>query len=117
MNQTCISILLSLRNQVVRNTIPGIVERYKDHPSINLIKSKYSCLANTFSFTTVSIEEVKMAIEFLDTKKAAQEKNIHTNILKQNSGFFAFHFQKDINASIFTSKFPNDLKEADAIPV
>ena len=37
------------------NTISGIVERYKDHPSTNLIKSKDSCLANTFSFTPVSI--------------------------------------------------------------
>ena len=41
------------------NTISGIIERYKDHPSINLIKSKNSCLVNTFSFTPVSIEEVK----------------------------------------------------------
>ena len=96
------------------NTISGIIERYKDHPSINLIKSKNSCLA---SFTPVSIEEVKRAIESLDPKKAAQEKNIHTNILKQNSDFFAFHVQRDINASISTSKFPNDLKEADVIPV
>ena len=31
--------------------------------------------------------------------------------------FFAFHVQKDINASISTSKFPDDLKEADVIPV
>ena len=58
-----------------------IIERYKDHLSINLIKSKKSCLANTFSFTPVSIEEVKRAIESLDPKKAAQEKDIHTNIL------------------------------------
>ena len=99
------------------NTISGIIERYKDHPSINLIKSKNSCLANTCSFTPVSIEEVKRAIESLDPKKAAQEKDIHTNILKQNSDFFAFHVQKDINASISTSKFPNDLKEANVIPV
>ena len=35
------------------NTISGIIERYKDHPNINLIKSKNSCLANTFSFATV----------------------------------------------------------------
>ena len=60
---------------------------------------------------------MKRAIESLDPKKAAQEKDIHTNILKQNSDFFAFHVQKDINASISTSKFPNDLKEADVIPV
>ena len=99
------------------NTISGIIERYKDHPRINLIKYKNSCLANTFSFTPVSTEEVKRAIESLDPKKAAQEKDIHTNILKQNSDFFAFHVQKDINASISTSKFPNDLKEADVIPV
>ena len=99
------------------NTISGIIERYKDHPSINLIKSKNSCLDNTFSFTPVSIEEVKRAIESLNPKKAAQEKDIQTNILKQNSDFFAFHVQKDINASISTSKFPNDLNEADAVPV
>ena len=99
------------------NTISGIIERYKNHPSINLIKSKNSCLANTFSFTPVSIEEVKRAIESLDPKKAAQEKDIHTNTLKQNSDFCAFYVQKDINASISTSKFPNDLKEADVIPV
>ena len=35
------------------NTISGIIERYKDHPSINLIKSKNSCLSYTFSFTPV----------------------------------------------------------------
>ena len=74
-------------------------------------------MSNAFSFTPVSTEEVKKAIKSLDPKKAAQEKNIHTNILKQNSDFFVFYVEKDINASISTSKFPNDLKEADLIPV
>ena len=60
---------------------------------------------------------MKRAIESLDPKKAVQEKDIHTNILKQNSDFFAFHVQKDINTSASTSKFPNDLKEADVITV
>ena len=41
------------------NTISGIIERYKDHPSTNLIKSKNSCLANSFSVTPVSVDEVK----------------------------------------------------------
>ena len=99
------------------NTILRIIERYKDHRSTNLIKSKNSCLANTFSFTPVSIEEVKRAIQSLDRKTVTQEKDIHTNTVKQNSDFFTFHVQKDINASISTSKFPNDLKEADVIPV
>ena len=62
------------------NTISGITERYKDHPSINLIKSKNNCLADTFSFTPVLIEEVKTTIESLNPNKVAQEKAIHTNI-------------------------------------
>ena len=65
------------------NTISGILERYKGHPSINLIKSKNSCLTDTFSFTPVSIGEVKRTIESLDPKKAAQEKDINTKILIQ----------------------------------
>ena len=60
---------------------------------------------------------MKNTIEPFYPKKVAQEKDIHTNTLKQNSDFFALHVQKDINASISTSKFPDDLKEADVIPV
>ena len=56
------------------DTISGIIARYKYHPSINLIKPKNSCLASTFSFTSVSIEEVKRSIESLDPKKVTQEK-------------------------------------------
>ena len=102
---------------LAENIISEIIERYKDHPSICLIKSKSSCLADTFYFTPISIEEAKRSIESLDLKKATQEKDIHTDILKQNSDFFAAHVQKDINASISALKFPNDLNEADIIPV
>ena len=56
-------------------------------------------------------------MESLNPKKVAQEKDIHTNIFKQNVDFLTFHAQKDINAFISTFKFPDDLKEADVIPV
>ena len=71
-------------------------------------------MANTFLFTPVSIKKVERSIESLDPKKIAQEKDIDTNIIKQNSDFFAFHVQKDINASISSTKFP---KEAEGLPV
>ena len=45
------------------------------------------------------------AIKSLDPKKVAQEKDIHTNILKQKLDFFAFHVQKDVNVSSSTSNF------------
>ena len=73
----------TLTRPLEENTISEITERYKDHPSINLIKSKNSCLANTFFFTPASIEEVKRSIKSLDPKKVVKEKNIHTSIIKQ----------------------------------
>ena len=54
---------------------------------------------------------MKGSIESLDPKKAAQAKDIHTSILKQNLDFFAANVQKDINASISALKFPNHLQE------
>lgn len=93
------------------------MERYKDQPSIKLIKSENSYLANSFSFTSASVEEVKRPIECLVPKKDPQENDIRTKTLKQNSDSFAFAVQKGINASIFALKFSNDLKEADIIPV
>ena len=71
-------------------------------------------MANLFSFTPASIEEV---IESFDLKKAPQENDIHTNILKQNSAFFAFYARKNINAYISAIKIPVDLKEANIMPV
>ena len=65
------------------NTISGIIEIYKNHPSINPIKN--SCLANTFSFTPVSIEEVKRTIESLDPKKVARYSYQY---FKTKIGFF-----------------------------
>ena len=56
------------------DTISGIIGKYKDHPSINIIKSKNSWLASTFSFTPVSTEEVKRSVKSPDPKKATQKK-------------------------------------------
>ena len=58
------------------NTISRIIEWYKDHPSITLIKSKNNSSANTFSFTPVSVEEVKRPIESLDPKKDVQKESM-----------------------------------------
>ena len=70
------------------DTVLGKIERYEDHPSINLIKSKNTCLVSTFSFTPVSIGEVKKSIRSLDPKKAGQEKYILTKNFKTKFGFF-----------------------------
>ena len=54
-NNQSLSIQTQMRS--LEDTISGIIERYKDHSSINLIKCKSSCLVITFSFAPVSIKK------------------------------------------------------------
>ena len=59
---------------------------YANHPSIIAIKN----LNNTsmFSFSNVSVADVKKQIRILDPRKAAQNTEIPVRILKQNSDIF-----------------------------
>ena len=91
------------------------IRKYQNHPSIKLIKSKNK--SQTFKFRETNIDEIKKYIENLDPKKASQKSDINTNIIRKNAAFFAKYTCDDINASIRSSKFHNELKEADIVPV
>ena len=86
-----------------QDPILKILDKYKDHPSIKLIKAKNN--SQVFKFSQIDIEEVKKSFQSLDRKKAAQK-----NLLKKNADFFAKYTCDDINDSIRLSKFPNELK-------
>ena len=60
--------------------------KYANHPSTIAIKD----LNNTsmFSFSNVSVADVKKQIRILDPRKAAQNTEIPVRILKQNSDIF-----------------------------
>ena len=79
-----------------------------------LIKAKHS--AKVFKFRQIDVEEVKKTFQSLDPKKAAQKDDINTNLLKKNVDFFAKYTGDDINDSIRSSKFPNELKQAEILP-
>ena len=91
-----------------------ILDNYKDHQSIKLIKAKNSY--KVFRFHQIDIEEVKKFLQSLDPKKAAQKDDVKTSLLKKNVDFFAKYACDDINDSICSSKFPNELKQADIVP-
>ena len=96
------------------DTLLWIIGKYQNHPSIKLIKSKNK--SQTFKFRETNIDEIKKYIENLDPKKASQKSDMNTNIIRKNAAFFAKYMRDDINASIRSSKFHNELKEADIIP-
>ena len=56
-------------------------------------------------------------VKILDTAKATQQSDIPTNILKQNSDYFAEYFYENINQGMSKSIFPSDLKLANVTPV
>ena len=62
-----------------------VPDKYKDHPSIKLIKAKWN--SQVFKFSQIDIEEVKKSFQRLDPKKAAQKDGIKTNVLKENVDF------------------------------
>ena len=81
-----------------QDPILKIIDKYKDHPSIKLIKAKSN--SQVFKFSQIDIEEVKKAFQSLDPKNAAQKDDIKTNLLKKNVDFFAKYTCDDINNSI-----------------
>ena len=97
-----------------RDPILKILDKYKDHLSIKLIKAKNS--SKVFTFRQIDIEEVKKTFQGLDPKKAAQKDDIKTNLLNKNVDFFEKYTCDDINDSIRSSKLPNELKLADIVP-
>lgn len=46
----------------------------------------------------------------------SQKDYIKTNLLRKNTDFFAKYTRDDCNASICSSKFPNEVKHADIVP-
>ena len=80
-----------------------------------MIKTKKK--SKTFRFEETKTNEIKKFIEKLDPKKASQKSDMSTNILLKNAAFFAKYICNDINTLIHSSKFHNELKEADIIPV
>ena len=69
-----------------------------------------------FKFIETNIDEIKKYIENLDPRKASQKSDMNTNIIRKNAVFFAKYTCDDINASICSSIFHNELKEADIVP-
>ena len=92
------------------------INKFRNHPSIIMIKTK-NISTDTFSFSKITYDNVLQKIDSLDVRKASQQTDISTKILKQNSEYFANYFFENINFCIENSEFPSDLKLADVIPI
>ena len=92
------------------------IKKFVKHPSIIKIKESIED-EKSFSFSSVSLDEIKKEINLLDKSKACQETDIPVKIIKENSDIFAKSLLRYVNHSMHESLFPEDLKKADISPI
>ena len=97
------------------NPVLNAVNKYKNHPSVIMIKEKIKPIEK-FSFFPVQYDDVLRKIRNLDPSKSSQQTDIPTKILNYNSEYFAGYFHENINFCFENSCLPSDLKFADVTP-
>ena len=71
--------------------VSSIIKKYRNHPSIKLIKTKNK--PKTFRFSEKNTDDIKKFIEKLDPKKSSQKFDMSTDILKKISFFHKLHLR------------------------
>ena len=99
---------------IIEEMVVRAIKKYKDHPSIRVIKQDID--GNTFKFSHVNPTEVMKQIDLLDSKKFSSGY-IPTDILKGTKELIWPYLTDCINSSIYDCKFPDEMKVAELIPV
>ena len=112
-----ISMENNFDTEFVKTENPALnaVNKYKNHPSVIMIKKKIKSIEK-FSFFPVQYDDVLRKIRNLDPSKSSQQTDIPIKILNYNSEYFAGYFHENINFCFENSCLPSDLKFADVTP-
>ena len=99
----------------IKDPVLKAIEKYKKHPSIKAIAGISK--NDNFILEKVSYKGILHEINQLDTKKACQDTEVSSKIIKMNSDIFADFLHQHFNDAIATSVFPQNLKNANVTPV
>ena len=91
------------------------IEKHKNQPSINLIKTNNENAS--FHFQEIEVIEIEKELKNLNCSKASQDSDIPTKIIKGNIGIFVPVLLTKFNESLKLSKFPRSTKSANITPV
>ena len=103
----------------ISDPVEKAIKKYQKHPSISIINKMVSSVENeaSFSFTCVTVDDISKEIKRLDIKKATQEGDIPTKVIKQFPNLFIDFLHKNINSCLTEGTFPNDFKKAVVHPI
>ena len=102
-------------DRVENHTIRAIL-KYRNHPSILAIRERKKAQISS-CFKEVSNEEIQNEILNLNNKKASQNSDTPTKIIKKNSDIYRKVLCSFINDSIKSFTFPSCLKKADVTTI
>ena len=101
----------NLNSDIGNDIIINIINIYKYHPSILIIKERVD-IKEKISFTNCSVEDIGVEIHKLNINKPTTFKNIPAKILVENSDICSPFITKIYNDSIQNSNFPVSLKKS-----
>ena len=104
----------SCESEYTEDQLTNIINKYKSHPSIKIIKSNYT-IKRKFSFKPVTVKDIENVIKNIPTNKFTGGE-IPLNVLKQ-SGFTSVMLRYRINDCLLKGSFPDSLKLANITPV
>ena len=96
-------------------SIENIILKYKDHPSIKLIKSIHSGI--TFSMPLAKVGNIKKILSTLDPKKGPGSDKIPPKIVIRSAKILCKPFTQIINATITQHEFPENAKLTRVTPI
>ena len=103
---------LTVNVEFIKDPVARAVEKYKNHPSIRLMKENYRNTKSTFHFENVSAKEIEKELKNLLSSKAAQDSDIPTKVIKDNNDFFTPVLLEVFNTSSALGMLPSSMKLA-----
>ena len=91
----------------ISDPVEKAIKKYQKHPSISIINKIVSSVENeaSFSFTCVTADDISKEIKRLDIKKATQDSDIPTKVIKQFRNLFIDFLHKNINSCLTEGTF------------
>ena len=97
-------------------SLPEVIARHSDHPSIGLICKNVSCPSN-FSFCTIDPSNVLKCINKLMSNKTPGYDGLHTKFIKISASALCTSLSNIFNECILNNCFPSEMKLSEISPI
>ena len=96
--------------------LENVFDMYENHESVKQIR-EHTNIDCQFNFTDVSVVEVKVLLQDIDSSKASGYDNVPPKLVKVAAAELAQPISSLINRSISLSCFPHELKKSETSPL